>query len=1422
MIGKTISYDKIRGTLGDCNVAIFARPRVRILQPVKSRCVRLAGVMLLFLQLLPVHLLAQKDNIKFERIQVVQGLRLGDILSIQQDSQGFMWFGTWDGLYKYDGYSLTGYKHDRLDSTSLGNNLIFSLYEDRAGTLWIGTAGSGLNRFSSEQEEFTRFVRNPNDPHSLNANVVRSIYEDRSGTLWVGTWNGLNKFDRDTGKFTRVLCDPEPKNPSAPDSYGVLSIFEDRSGTLWVATTGRGLHMLDRETGEFTRFVHDPGNAHNLSSNVVLSIHEDRSGTLWVGTAKGLNRFDRENEQFRRFVHDPKNPYSLSANNIWSIHEDRTGRLLIGTDDGLNIFEPNKEQFVRLVHEPKNLHSLSSNVVQSIHEDRTGALWIGTADGVNRLDREQQRFAHFVHDPGNPHSLSHKSVGAIHEDRSGTLWVGTEGGLNKLDRDTGQFRHFVHDPKNPHSLSHNNVTSVHEDRSGTLWVGTRGGLNRFDRDTEQFMRFVHDPENPHSLSANDIWSIHEDRTGTLWIGTAPGGLNRFDREQESFTHFVHDPNDSRSLGNNVVTSIYEGSSGMLWFGTGGGGINRYDREREQFTLFVHDSDNPRSLSHDWVGVVFEDHAGTLWAATWYGGLNKLDHDTKLFTLYTEKNGLPTNHICNIEEDEHSRLWLGTLNGLSRFDPQSETFRNFDVDDGLKNNLFNWNACIKSRSGELFFGGDNGIDYFHPDSVRDNPHIPPVVITRFTRYNSGDAEGNPIIEKGISERQYLDLSYDDRILTFEFAALNFRNPLKNQYAYKLEGFNEDWIQLGTKHDVTFTNLDPGEYTLRVKGSNNDGIWNEEGTSLRITVIPPWWRTRWAYGLYVLLFMTALYGIRDYELRRLQLRNALKIKNVEAEKLQELDRLKSRFFASISHEFRTPLTLILGPVEKWLNGMRQKEMQADFHIVQRNARRLQQLINQLLDLSKLEAGKMRLHAAPGNIVELMRMIVMTFESLAKQKGIDLQFRAEEEEIRAYVDRDKLEKILTNLLSNAFKFTENQGEVAVAAAVGKNELPTAAGFVEIRVSDTGVGIPEDQIDKVFDRFHQVEKRPNHSGTGIGLALTKELVELHHGHIAVDSAVGKGTTFIVKLPLGNEHLTAEEIVETVASDQLLVISEQSTEPGIQRPPSGDQQPTTNNGLPVLLIVDDNADMRAYMRGYLEEYYRIVEAEDGAQGINQTHKHIPDLIISDVMMPEMDGFELCGKLKSDARTSHVPVILLTARASGESKVEGLETGADDYLTKPFDVKELQARVRNLIEQRHRLQERFRRELQIQPSEVTVTSMDEAFLTKVMAAVEAHIDDPAFETDDLAHEAAISRRQLNRKLRALTGQSVREFMRTIRLKRAAQLLQEQSGTVTEIAYEVGFNSIGHFAKIFRQEFGVAPSEFRDTVAKQQKANLSRF
>ncbi|MFQ5605254.1 MAG: two-component regulator propeller domain-containing protein [bacterium] len=1403
-------------------------------------------------------LVGLQTNIKFEHFTTEDGLGHNRVTCVLQDQQGFLWVGTLGGLWRYDGYVFHFVRYAHNDSTGLSHPEIQCLDEDSNGNLWIGLQRGGLNHFDRETGLSTRYEHNPADSHSLSKGTVRVIHEDPNepGVLWIGTSSGLCQMKRDEhGNAQFIRFQHEAGNKNSLSHNVVNTIVPDSSGIFWIGTD-RGLDKFDAQTGIFTHYKPPLPLIGTTYSLVVRSLMCDEDGLLWLGTDSGLIRFDAGTTAFTWYRHDPKNPNSISHNKISSICQDPSGNLWIASAFGLNHFESETATFTRYHHDPDVPYTLSHNQLTSLYQDRSGVLWIGSVSGgLNKLAFPFKKFNHHTRRKNVPNTLNDNRVLAILEDRLGRLWVGTSSGLSLFDARQQTVTNYQHDADAVESsLSHNSVTALLEDRMGRIWIGTANGLNRVNPGAETFQHYFHRSGEPNSLSRSYITRLHEGQDGAIWAGT-PDGLNKLTMqtnhqssgERVTLTRHYPDSINTNKVSDNFIQAIYEDSQKRVWIGTQEG-LAELEQWSGRFTHYRHIPDDPGSLSYNNVWSIYEDRSGVLWIGT-TNMLAKLDRQRKIFTHYDPYKEQAGYGVNSLLEDEQRNLWFSGSKGLVRFDRQTESFRHFDASDGLQSNNFT-NAHYKSRSGEMFYGGVNGFNGFFPREIRDNLQVPPVVFTAFKVLNESlpsirgnvpsniiigwspkAADGTPILQKCISQTEEIVLSRKDNTFTVEFAALDFNAPEKNQYAYKLYGIHDEWIQLGSQRSLTFTNLKPGNYTLRVKGSNNDGVWNEEGASVKITIHPPWWRTRWAYGLYLLFLGAVLYSIRHYELHRLQLRNALKIKNVEAEKLQEVDRLKSRFFASISHEFRTPLTLILGPVHKWLGSMQQPEMKADFHIVQRNAQRLQQLINQLLDLSKLEAGKMTLQARPLDLVELTRMITMTFESLAKQKGIELRFRSTTQEIAAYVERDKLEKIVTNLLSNALKFTEKGGRIHVQLSVSSDELVerqlitlTLDHCILITVKDTGVGIPEDQLDKIFDRFHQVDKNGGYEGTGIGLALVKELVELHHGTISVESKIGKGTTFTICLPLGCAHLKEEESCEaepeTVQQVQDALLIEESMGNDRKQPVTiVDSQPpgqltATPNDKEVLLIVEDNPDMRAYMRGYLEQSYRIIEAENGVQGLKQAQKHAPDLIISDVMMPEMDGFALCEKLKTDARTSHIPVILLTARASGESKIAGLETGADDYLTKPFDAKELQVRVKNLIEQHRRLQERFRRELLVQPSEVTVTSMDETFLQKAMDAVEAHIDDPDFETDNLAREAGYSRRQLNRKLRALTGQSVREFIRTIRLKRAAQLLQQQAGTVTEIAYEVGFNSIAHFSKVFREQFGVAPSEFSSSIRSQ--------
>lgn len=1402
--------------------------RFRFATAVENTIERIVSVILLLHFILPAYLLAQNEGLQFERIGREQGLTASSVLSILQDRQGFMWFSTDDGLFRYDSYSMTAYKHDPLDSTSLGNNQVFTILEDHTGTLWLGTAGGGLNRFDRTTEQFTRFKHDPNNPNSLSADIVSALYEDRSGSLWAGTWAGLNKLNLETGKITRFVHDS--RDASSMNSYWIRAIGEDSLGAIWAGTDG-GISRLDPETGKFTHFVENWNDPYSLSSNAVNAVFGDRAGTMWIGTRGGLDRFDHKTQRFAHF---------RAGGRVSSICEDRTGALWVGTQNHLLHFDRTANRSTRFVHDPTNPNSLGSNAIQTIYEAHTGALWIGTNNGVNRLDRGQYRFKHLTHDPDDANSLSHRSVSTIHEGPTGALWIawtknsvnGVEVGLDKLDRNTGQIERIFANLGNDDVRRRSGINDIYQGRSGVLWLGMSAGLGRYDLETRQFKLFEHDPNDPHSLSGNFVWRIHEDQTGTLWVGINKDGpttgIDRFDREQGQFSRieFVQEISSGRNQ-RNGVHSISEGQSGRLWFATMNYGIFALNPGSNELIQFNHEPGNPNSLRNGWVGVVHEDREGILWAAPWYGGLNKLNPKTGQVTIYSEKHGLASNYITSMLEDDHGRIWLTTLNGLSRFDPRSATFKNFDFSDGLLHTKYDlWNVSTKSRTGELFFGGENGVDYVHPDSIRDNPHIPPVVFTRFVRYNSSEASGQAIIEKGVTKKRRFDLSYEDHTLTFEFAALNYRAPHKNQYAYKLEGFHDDWLHLGNKHEVTLTNLDPGEYTLRVKGANNDGIWNEEGASLIINISPPWWQTGWAYALYAILFGAILYGVRRFELKRAHLKNELERKDFEAQKLQEVDRMKSRFFADISHEFRTPLTLMLGPVEKILPAIENKERREDLRVMQRNARRLQRLVEQLLDLSRIEARRMPLRARQDDIVPKIKEWVASFVSLAESKNISLNLHFPEQPIIAYFDAEKLEKIVYNLLSNAFKFTPEGGTVIVDLGFGnadfdakqqeapairnpQSEIDENRTFIQITVKDTGIGIAKDHLPHIFDRFYRASEAltGEQGGTGIGLALAKEFVELHHGKIRVESEVGKGSTFTVLLPLGREHLSDDEIVDSVSSDQYPVISDQDSVSGNEQPATSIQQQATSDEQPVLLIVEDNDDMRRYLRNSLIPDFEIVEAENGEAGYQVACKKTPDLIVSDVMMPIMDGFALCAKLKTDQRTSHIPVILLTARAGQEDKLEGLETGADDYLTKPFDARELQIRVKNLIAQRQRLRERFSREITVQPKDITVTSIDEKFLQQALDIVEENMSDDDFQIDQFCRAIGMSRSTLNRKLRALTGLSTNVFIRTLRLKRAAQLLEKKSATIVEIAYEVGFNNPSYFAECFRQQFGKPPSEW---------------
>ena len=1434
-------------------------------------------------------LLCQTSDLQFDHITAEDGLSNNNITCILQDNRGFMWFGTQDGLNRYDGYTFKIFKNDPADSTSLSNNIIRSIHEDSSGCIWVGT-DEGLNRYNRNIEKFTRYLYDKNNSLSLSDNIIHVIYEDINCTIWVGTENGLNLFNRQKDTFTRYFFEGFIDSTRFYwNNNRITALAEDHNGLLLVGTMD-DFFRFNPATGE-TSIIPDYSLYHPEGDwwPVMSTICKDRTGLYWIGLLlDGVATFDSRTGKSRLYACNPDKPYSFCSDASNWIYEDQTGLIWIASDEGLFIFDRKTKRFTAVKHNSSHEQSLSSNAISFVSGDKQGNIWIGTQNmGINKISKWKKPFKHYMHNTEDPASLATGEVNAICIDRAGNIWTGSYGGgLSCLNRATGLFTNYNIQLGLQFS-DFKMVWGICEDRFGSIW-SCYMGINRLDPVTGTIKYYWNEILNPESHAGTWTYTIFEDREGVLWFGTFGAGLERFNREKETFTHFIHDPNNSQSLSANDVYAIYQDTFGFIWVGTDNGlcKMIRSDKDNIYFIRYQHTPNNPNSLTGSIVYDIFEDGTHRFWIGT-NGGLNQLDREEESFSVLTETDGLPCNDIYAILEDDHGFLWLRTKRGLVKFHPETQYIRTYDERDGLtfcKSIVDGYHAFYRGATGELYYGGANSFAVFHPDSLRDNPDPPIVVLTGFRIYNQPvEIRLHSLLQKSITETNEILLTHDQNMITFEFAAIDYTEPDKNQHAYQMEGVDKDWIYCGNQHTATYTNLDPGTYLFRVKGSNNDGVWNEEGISLAIMITPPWWRTNWAYAGYLLFIIGVIATTWWFQMKRIRVNNELKMKNFETQKLQEVDHLKSRFFANISHEFRTPLTLILGPINTLLEKFSDKDMRHELTIMQRNARRLQRLINQLLDLSKLEAGSMKLQAQPADMVALLNRIVQSFESQARLKNINLHFKSARKVIEIFVDLEKIEHIFYNLLSNALKFTPEGGEVTLSLNTvipakagiqnvswipdqvrnddvrhGVGELPFAHATppisssvrggtnsgVKITVANTGSYIPADRIDKIFDRFYQVDDSytREHEGTGIGLALTKELVELHQGRISVSCArlsekdqtgqpphspFTKGedaiTTFTVVLLTGKEHLKPDEIIEKLetanripetdipipieSTEDIEVGLDRSSVSGFRPPFSKVRSPASDLPSPLLLIIEDNTDLCVYMRGNLQHAYRITEARDGAEGFKQALDKMPELIISDVMMPVMDGFQLCGKLKTDERTCHIPVILLTARAEAADKISGLETGADDYLTKPFDIKELQVRVKNLIDQRHMLREKFSRDILLKPKEIATSSYDQRFLQRVMEIIERHLENPNLKLATLTKEIGMSRRQLHRKLQALTNQSASRFIRSMRLKRAAELLQRRYGNVAEVSYKVGFNNPSYFAECFRKQFGQLPSEY---------------
>ncbi len=1385
--------------------------------------------------------------------------RKREVTIIFKDSFGNFWLGGLEcGLMKFNPYDLQlkNYFQNPDRPFNLSDNSITSIFEDHQNNLWVGTYLGGVNRYIRESDSFISYQYLTSDKGNINSNQINNFYEDKAKNLWIATNCCLYKYQPASESFEKSLkFTTKGKNYINDD---IQIICEDPENVLWLQSC-KGLIRFNTKSEQKQFFPLFNGGRDPTDETVNRRFYKDKEGNFWLPYKNILAKFNRQTQSYSSYKCNYLSLEKPPSGFFSEIFEDPFGKFWMASYSGLIFFNKIKNQFTDGREEISNFLSLTQGSIFNFYPDEAGNIWICSDNGVFKYNLKRKLINYLTVFENKETSPIQSKINVIDEDSEGCIWLATSKGLFEIDKNISLLKKVWSDPIK------SNVFFLFIDSTDEIWASTTNNIIRYNKETQ---KITHLSKQFSKFFNNKTWAIFqflEDHSGNIWFLTN-NGLIQFNPNDQSFQQFIftgtndrlnilyriiQEENDiywittnrnvikfniakkkyeifnkNKDERSSTVHSLYLDKNKYLWIGYSRG-LSKFDTQKNIFIPLNISFKDSINLKNENISCIYEDSGGDIWIGC-AGFLLKYQPSGDHFVKYAEPGkDIFNDRIYNLLEDKQGDIWILRKSGLSRFSKVQNHFTSYLN----TSNFSEYKKFLIKDDGSILVGTVKGLFHFQPDSII-NKKIPPVVFTEFSLF------GKPFpLDSNITVKKKIVLDYDQNFFGFQFAALDFIAPEKNQYAYKLEGIDNNWIDNGTRQYARYSKVHPGNYIFRVKASNSDGYWNETGRSIDLVILPPWWQTTWAKIAYVLLTAFILLSFWRTQTNRIRIKHQLEIEKLQSEKLQEIDRVKSHFFANISHEFRTPLTLILGPLENLMAKTAEGKDKYELKLMYRSARRLYSLIGQLLDLSKLESGEMKLQAELTDVINFLKPMVVSFASWAEQKKITLKFQHPESLLHAYIDTEIMEKVTTNLLSNALKFTPEGGKVEVQLKTSREKSndedlsghPSSGNpgkeHLIISVSDSGPGIPQDKIDIIFDRFYHGDNNAggNLEGTGIGLALTKELVERHYGKITVKSDSGKGSIFSVWLPLGKDHLKPIEIIEKQTrnveffnwpeASSLLPLSsadqdvkEEEGKPVVRAKKDKRKKKTS----PSILIVEDNPDLRVYMANYLDDEYAVFTASDGTEGFEISVELLPHLIISDIMMPDMDGFELCRKIKTDERTAHIPVILLTARADGESKLHGLETGADDYVTKPFDVKELRVRAKNLIEQRRKLRERFGRELTIQPCEITVNSMDEQFLKRALEIAEIHISNPEFTTSEFSKEIGVSRQHLNNKLKALTDQSTREFLRTLRLKRAAQLFSQQAGNITEIAYEVGFNNLSHFAKIFKEQFGISPSEFMNS------------
>ncbi len=1325
---------------------------------------------------------------RFERLSTASGLSQSSVYKIIQDKKGFLWFATADGLNRYDGHNFKIYRNDPSDPTTLSGSDIFSIVEDDEGNIWVGTRSSGLNHLDLQTGKITRFTRGPNGQDISNLNIPSFIKlgNHRIGVAALGL--GFLVFNTQTKKL--LAAESEINNPLVKD---VVRLFKHSNGSLWFGTrTGQLISVLGKHS--FMPF----SIGQNQVKSRIRAIYEAKNGDILVGTdGAGLFQFNPTNQQFRSVFYQASNPLARQ-NIVTSITRDALQNIWIGTDNGVYVMEG--DDFKRYKHIPSNPDpevGISSYAVMSLFTDSDLNTWIGTWEaGLNISFFQKPRFSVLRYKPNTIQGLLSNKVTALSASDASGIWIGSNLGLSYFDHKNRKLNHVIYkESANKLNASGDfDINLLKAMPNGEVWIGFWGkGLNHLSA-TKKLSDY---PFLPGRREANFNCILPYDNQ--VLIGTVGLGIVSFNPQTK--TYQVPFPIlGIKTFQNRAISDLKVMADGQLWISTIGSGLYIYNFKSQKLNHLVKSAD-PQSLSYNHVTQVYQDKKQRIWALTNGGGVNLYQAEKQDFRVFTVKEGLASNTVRAVAEDGQGDLWFTTTNGISKMDGKTLRFINFEEADGLQGKEFMAKAIVANQQNWLFFGGVNGLNYLKSDSLRMRLDVPDVYVTSFKLFNQvvePGQEDSPLTFD-ISRTTHITLQPGQSVFSLDFVALEYQRPKNNRYAYYLEGFEKDWNYVGTTRSATYTNLSPGDYIFKVKASNSDGVWSEKPTELLITVLPPWYRTWWAYMGYMLILIAVIYlFIREVKIRE-AFKTDIRMKEIEKERIRELEQVKTHFFTNISHELRTPLTLIISPIEKYfmqnasLSGTQEKRISS----IYQNAQKLLRLINQLLDLSKIESGKQQPVIAKHDLVLQLNGIIQGFENYAQQKQIKLTWKAPISSLLVYYDADIVEKCVSNLLSNAFKHTPEDGKIGVSLDLeslfvdGNEEV----NQIYIRVIDTGKGISSEHLPHIFDRFYQIPESMSVVGTGVGLSLCKELVTLHLGEIEVKSTLGVGSEFGLRIPVRKSDFDpswVQEKLMTIKSQEPLITPENSIEKEKQ----------------ILLIVDDHTELRKFVAEIFESKFQVMEASKGEDALEMALTYLPDVVITDWMMPGMSGVNLCRALRQNPKTNHIPLVLLTSKSSQESQIEGMQSGADDFVSKPFNADILEIRVNKLLESKERNRKNWQKQMiQQELSEGKLPTFEDAFLVKATQLIIANLSNADFDVEDLEKGLDMSKMQLYRKLKMLTSLAANEFIRSIRLQQAKVLLENSTFNISEIAYQVGFNDPAYFARAFKKQYGKSPKSF---------------